>query len=217
MAPDAAASFSGLPEVLQARLRGALRPGEQLLWVGQPSAGAVFRRAFAAWLIALPILALCANYLGQVFGQAIDVIDLLFILFCLIMMLACVPVLHLPWRRRRNASYTVYAVTGDRALALDGVRYEAVRSFARTRGPDFRCVERSNGSGDLVFELDRSVDEDGERTTEAGFFAIDKVGGVAALFAASNDKGEGASLPDPIKEGNPAALRTALASFFHPK
>jgi len=201
VAPDAAASFSGLPEVLQARLRGALRPGEQLLWVGQPSSAASFRGGFVGSLIALPFLWLGAYHLRKMFGQAIDVFDLLSILGCLVMMLVCLLLLHLPWRMRREAGYTVYAVTGERAFALDGVREVAVRSFARTRGPDFRCVERSNGSGDLVFELDKRVDEDGERTTEAGFFAIDTVAGVAALFAAPNDKRGGDLASGPHKRG----------------
>jgi hypothetical protein len=175
--------FAILPAQQQQRLQGALRPGEQLLWAGQPMAGVLFRAAFIAWLIALPILAACGYHLWQLSGQAIDVVDLLSILFCLLVIGVCIGFLGLPWRMRRGARYTVYAVTDARALTLEGVRAATVRTFARTRGPDFHCAEGRDGSGDLVLERDTSVDSEGsERSTEAGFFAIADVARVAALF-----------------------------------
>lgn len=178
-----------LPPLLRQRLREQLGPAESLVWAGQPSATTLFKAGFVAWLLSIPVILLCTYALLSSLSRPTNVFDVVTngstMLFCMVVLpMACYG-LYFPWRFRRDARYTVYAITSERAFVLDGIGSASIRSFAREEGADFKCVERKDGSGDLILEYERTEDSDGcPRITEHGFFAIAEVAKVAALATA---------------------------------
>jgi hypothetical protein len=171
--------------LLQQRLRDQLGPAESLVWAGQPNAATFFKDGFAAWLLCVPLILICAYKVLSSLGRPMDGYDISAVLLCIIVVpIACYGLL-VPWRWDRAARYTVYAITSERAFVMDGIGSASARTIAREEGAAFKCVERKDGSGDLILELERSVDSEGsERTTEHGFFAIAEVVRIGALVTA---------------------------------
>src|SRR6185295_1976399 len=81
-----------------------------------------------------------------------------------------------PYWVARSAKKTVYALTNRRAIVFAGGWWTSVRSFSPDRLNDLSRVQRSDGSGDLIFESRVNYGSDNNRrTTEAGFMAIPNV------------------------------------------
>ncbi|MGX9415713.1 hypothetical protein ACWU4D_00040 [Vibrio sp. WJH972] len=75
-----------------------------------------------------------------------------------------------------KAKRTAYIVTNSRAIIFDGGFTTTIRSFNSTRLQDLRRKQRSDGSGDLIFERRFYTDGDGDRQfTDYGFLAIANV------------------------------------------
>jgi hypothetical protein len=181
----AAANVSALPEIMQQRLQAELKPGESLAWAGQPNPHSFFKAGFVAWLFFIPWAGLSTWAMLAPLGREVDAFDFFFSLGALFSVLIGLYGLGTPWRRRRMAGYTVYAITSERAMVIEGIGTVKARSFPRTAGPQFACTERADGTGDLMLELEEVVDSEGsKRTIPHGFFAIAEVAKVAALFTA---------------------------------
>lgn len=179
------ANVSALPELLQRRLRAELRAGESLAWVGQPDSHTMFKAAFAMWLFCVPWIGLFAYALLLPLRRKVDALDVFFSIGHVLALLVGLYLLGMPWRTRREAGYTVYAITSERAIVIEGIRMARVTSFPRTPGPHFAFTERKGGTGDVILDMEKRVDSDGdERLVPHGFYAIAEVAKVAALFAA---------------------------------
>lgn len=177
---------------LEARVRPELRPGERLVWVGQPSPARWMFQTLPILLFALPwttgaLLALAATSglldalrIGSapevILGKVAD--RLLFsLLFALPLVLLGLGMLSAPYWAWRMAHRTIYAITDQRALIWEVTPLGG--TTLRTIPPEdlhrLSRRERADGSGDLIFDNVRR-DSDGRRSTsETGFLAIARV------------------------------------------
>lgn len=181
---------SELPPNLDARVRGELREGERLLWVGQPRPGRFARQALPIVLFGIPWTAFSVFWMaaasGMLFGGmgkgngAFDLFGLIFPMFGLPFVLVGIGMLSSPYWLRRMAARTCYALTDRRAIIWEGGWRGSVE--VRSYGPEelkkIRRVEYPTGEGDLIFEemFTFGTDSHGHRTSNTkrhGFLAID--------------------------------------------
>lgn len=185
---------SALPPDLDARVRAELRPGERLLWVGQPdprraARGACFIVAFGIpwtafsvfWVVMASGMMFAANG-PRGPGGAFGAVFACFPLFGLPFVLIGVGMLSAPYWLRRAARRTCYALTDRRALVWQKHWFGGleVRSYGPEALTRMARIEHADGTGDLVFEevVRVGTDTDGNRTTATtgrGFLAIGDV------------------------------------------
>ncbi len=106
---------------------------------------------------------------GGVFG--------FFPLFGIPFLLVGLAMLLSPLWMLRKARRTVYVVTDQRAIIFDGGGITRIRSFGPDQLGDLQRNQRSDGSGDLIFEQKISYSRNNHRphTTDIGFLAIPEV------------------------------------------
>lgn len=172
------ASPEPLPYEMDQLLERELHEGERVVWAGQPNADRVFRMGFLIYLFAIPWLAITtmiggggAFMGGGLFGGFITLFMLPFYAIGFGMLAA-------PFWLRRQAKNTIYAVTDRRAFSSQPTLLSGrtVRSFGPTELQQITRTERSDGSGDLVFQEHITRDSDGDRrVTRHGFMGIPNV------------------------------------------
>ena len=167
------------PDVLD-RVAAELEDGEKLVWAGQPRVDLMVRKAYflvpfgvvftgfsAVWIVVA--LVLTAGLLAPC-GLPFAAIGIGMILS--------------PIWLRSMARKTVYLLTDRRAIVFHP------RIFGRTTVQSFTAAglgqmarsERSDGSGDLIFEEFRTGSGDSARTEQRGFLAVDDVKRVEELI-----------------------------------
>ncbi|MDQ2686321.1 MAG: hypothetical protein M3Y28_00475 [Armatimonadota bacterium] len=160
--------FSRLPPELERQLNDELEAGETVLWTDRPAPARLARLArpqflagipytlFALFwetavvtMLLVPLLRHGVRGTGSVIGIGIGT---LFPLIGLMALANGVSLLLTPWKQRRNAEQTLYALTNRRALLLQSgpgaTRSQALmpeQFQGRTR------IQERNGSGDLLF------------------------------------------------------------------
>jgi hypothetical protein len=157
-----------------------LKTGENLLWVGQPDPKHLALQGLPLALFGLAFTA--ASLVFGFIGPGFYLPVIIFLLTGLVMMSS-------PWWMYREGSKTVYAVTDKRLLIITGGGSPSVQSFDDSRFGSIakiEAVERSNGSGDIVFarKVNRYHDSDGSSRTKIepiGFFGIPDVRSVEKL------------------------------------
>lgn len=177
--------------------RSDLEKGEKLIWIGQPRPGRMMLGTIPLVLFAIPWTAFSVFWIGMTLTFAVGIgeqgkgagafrwFGLLFPLFGVPFLLIGVGMLSAPWWVWRRAKRTCYAVTDRRAVTwVPGVsRGMTVRSFRPAELGRIVRSERSDGSGDLVFEERGYRGSRGHRrTTRCGFFAIPNVRDVEQLI-----------------------------------
>ena len=193
MAGDAAVSAPP-PEDPLAVARAELAPGERLVWADRPDPERARRRAWPRLLFGLAFAAFGLFWTSRAMaaGGLLWLLGLPFVALGGGIALA-------PWWKPRQARATVYAVTDQRILIMQGWPQRRVRSF----GPgDIDVIARSDrpdGSGDLVFREEvrprrhaRSIWQEGPpyhrfRRRRIGFFGIHYVRRVEAAVRALRD------------------------------
>jgi hypothetical protein len=170
---------SDLPARFHAELRAELEPGERPVWVGFPDRERLRRRALAQLLFpivwngfVLLLIGSSARHGGAVWLCAVPFLAMGF------------PLFGAPLDAWRAAATTFYVVTDRRAMVFEG---DHLVSHARGAIRGVRVVERSDGSGDLVFEKSlRHEPRERSRalgaSDHAAFHAVPRVRDVAALF-----------------------------------
>ncbi len=100
----------------------------------------------------------------------------LFPLFGIPFVLIGFGLLSSPFWMMLKAKKTVYVITSARAITFDCGFSTSIRSFSPNRLTDLQRKQRSDGSGDLIFERKQSYDRDNAgRTSVHGFLAIPDV------------------------------------------
>lgn len=188
---------------LQERLSRELQPGERIVWSGQPLPRAfargslpvaVFGLFFGGFAIFWMFVAGGGAWLGGAASQSSGVppvVGTAFSLFalCGLPFLAVGAVMFtMPIWRRVIAGKIIYAITDRRAIAIgpEAWRGTVTRSFAGERIANVVRAERSDGSGDLVFEefVSHSTSSDGtsRQITRRGFIGVDRVAEVERIL-----------------------------------
>lgn len=179
-----------LPEEVRDRVRSELRDGERLLWVGQPRPGRFARRGWLIAILDIPWLVMSTAFMVIVsvalFGEAAQGPprpEWWFLFFFGIpFFLIGLAGVSTPYRMRRQARRTVYAVTDRRAIVWEGrnFRQAKIHSVGPAELTRLRRVEYSGGVGDLI------LDDHGEVRSRYGssrrFLAIDGVREVENLL-----------------------------------
>jgi hypothetical protein len=189
-----------MPPELKARLEAELAPGERVVWLAQPRPGLVLRTAWLyvviglVWTVATTAFAL--NWMkstGQFnrdwnAGPGVEhgffepkgrsVFDYLPWLFVLIGF----GIMSAPFWMARQARRTGYALTDRRAIITEGGWFGGWKTSSYTAQGlgQMKRRERSDGSGDLIFEeiVSTSTDSQGRPTTQThwrGFLNVDRV------------------------------------------
>jgi hypothetical protein len=197
-----------LPPEIETLIESELASGEKLLWVGQPRP-----RRFLSWsipivLFGIPWTAFSVFWMAMAGGMGwfarnaadaapgdgnaepgiIALITSCFFLFGLPFVLIGLGMLSSPWWMLRRAKKTAYALTDRRAIVMEPGWFSGrtVRSYDGQQLGRMARTERSDGSGDLVFEDYYTRDSDGGRMrTIRGFMAIDRVREVEELVRKS--------------------------------
>ncbi|MGH7131478.1 MAG: hypothetical protein ACREJO_05985 [Phycisphaerales bacterium] len=188
---------------LQERLTRELQPGERIVWSGQP-----LPRAFARGSLPVAVFGLFfggfalfwmlmagggawfasaapqSNGPPPVVGTAFS-----FLTLCGLPFLAVgVVMLTMPIWRRVIAGKIIYAITDKRAVVIgpEAWRGTVTRSFAGEKIANVARAERSDGSGDLVFEeiVSYSSSSDGasRHVTRRGFIGVGRVAEVERIL-----------------------------------
>ncbi|HEX2851649.1 MAG TPA: hypothetical protein VHO24_00320 [Opitutaceae bacterium] len=171
-----------------------LGPNEKLFWSGAPRPGRMGRRTLPIVLFGIPWTAFAVFWVAAASGFKRP--DLahgsgFFPLFGLPFVLVGIGLLSSPYWVMRKARRTVYAVTGDRAIILEGGFRGSisVRSFRADQLREIRRVQLADGSGDLILDQKFTTDSEGSRrTAETGFLGIPDVTAVEALLQAIQRK-----------------------------
>ena len=170
-------------------LRNELKPGERLLWHGQP----VHKIRFVVKYIPLIIFGLLFNgvpttaliYLmlqdGFYFGLFIANLFWCLIGFCFLL-LPC-----FAWLR---AGRTVYAITTNRAFSFTQGFFGGVdfRAFTPRMLRDISRKQFSNGGGDLIFTYHITHYKGGTRRIPYGFLGISDVSAVEHILYKMRDE-----------------------------
>lgn len=182
-------TITKLPEPLQQRIRAELKSGETLTWLGQPNPNRMMKSGIVATLFFIPWTAFslfwmagAAGFSWPQFNSEADMFRLAFPLFGLPFLGIGIWGLSGPLRIRRNASYTVYALSNQRAFSITGIKSFTVTSFSANDIAETVRTEHADGSGDLVLRKENHKDNDGDNRTKLdGFFAIEDVRKVEKL------------------------------------
>jgi len=141
-----------LPPDLDARLRNELKPGERLLWHGQPQPPR-FCWGYVPHVLIGFVLAVPVGYVlpGIIMDQIKkkndwDVFATIIVFFALGVFL-----LLKPWRVQRKARRTVYAITSGRAVIFSPTLFggTAVLSFTPEELKGYACHASGEPKGDL--------------------------------------------------------------------
>jgi len=197
-----------LPPDLDTRLRDELKPGERLLWHGQPQPPRFCWEYVPHVLIGF-VLAVPVGYVlpGIIMDQIKkkdnwDVFATIIVFFALGVFL-----LLKPWRVQRKARRTVYAITSGRAVIFSPTLFggTTVRSFTPEELMKYTChapdepkgdlkdYTRLSSSGDakgnLVFAYKRHhFRKDGTTFTHIGFLDVPNVRGVEKILLEMRDE-----------------------------
>jgi hypothetical protein len=188
-----------LPEDLDNRVRSELRPGERLVWTGQPLPRRFMRSAIPVVLFGIFCTAFAVFWMAGASGLFFGVggggpggfdafFFICFPLFGVPFVLIGLGMLSSPFWMYRQAKRTCYALTDQRAIvwAAGWFRSTEVRSFAPSDLSRMSRRDYADGSGDLIFEefLYMTRDCDGDlqsQMTERGFLGIADVREVEEL------------------------------------
>lgn len=180
------ASLSVLPQHLRQRLQRELKPGETLVWAGQPVPELMQKSGYKAWIFFLPWLAISlVVMLGALDFKRNGLRELATFgfLFCVPFVLIGLAGMYTPFWMRRRALSTIYAITTMRALTIDGAKSVSVTSFEAASIQNTEKTVHEDGSGDLVLRLEVYRDSDGdEQTRREGFYGLDDVVKVERLI-----------------------------------
>ena len=178
-------NISALPQQLQQRLRAELKPGESIAWAGQPNPDRYMKSGFKLWFFFIPWTAFALFWIAGASGFRWPRFDSgwsLFPLFGVPFVLIGLGGLSTPLWLRRRARSTIYAITNQRAISIEGAKSITVKSYLASDIAHIERTEHQDGSGDLVLRTERYRDSDGDRQTRRhGFFAIDDVRRIANL------------------------------------
>ncbi len=174
----------------QRTAQSELEAGENLLWVGQPDPKRLALQGLPIALFGIVFTAFAVfwifNALNITSGMPRSGGFNFFPLFGIPFLLIGLGLVSSPLWMHRKGSQTVYAVTNKRLLIITGGGSRSVQSFDDSSIGNIERVERSNGSGDIVFaqKVSNYRDSDGDSRTRIeriGFFGIPDVRSVEKL------------------------------------
>lgn len=165
-----------MPPELQQRVTRELQPGEVVRWAGQPDPSRLMRQGFLIWLFFIPWTAFSLFWIWGAAGFRLPDFSgpfSFFPLFGLPFLFIGIGGLLSPWWLRSNARYTVYVISNTRAFMLAGKRSVKMVSWQAGQLEQITRIERPDGSGDLVFDIEMRRGNRGSTVEhKRGFMAL---------------------------------------------
>ncbi len=176
---------------LRRTLEPQLRPGEQVMWIGQPDPDRfsleverAYMGLFSIFAGALVVALWATSHLSQPRSAlAAGILVVSSLVACLL--------LTAPWRYRSRVLHTIYAITNRRALVYRGVGWsllwmevlpelqDTLWSFDPGQIRARRRIRRYNGRTDLVFDGERHYHFTGRGSirdwVQVGFLGLENV------------------------------------------
>jgi hypothetical protein len=179
-----------LPPEQQRHVDGELRPGERLIWAAQPRPGAYRRQSLGLVLFGIPWTAFAIFWMVTAGWGASKLERGPFSYFALLglpFVFIGFGMLSSPLWLTRKAKRTVYAVTDQRVIVFEGGVFGGIKvqTFMPDRLTSMTRNQRSDGSGDLIFEEFRERRGSGTHTVRRGFVGIKDVREVEELINAT--------------------------------
>jgi Bacterial PH domain len=176
---------------IRASVEAELAGGEHLIWFDQPRPWAVARQNLPKALFGIPFTAFAVFWMwgaSHATSKAGDGVALLFPLWGLMFVGAGLWILCSPLWSAFKARSTVYAITGERLLIVEGLRTRQVTSYTADDLQAIERTERRDGSGDVVFRHESAMTRRGfasftysfNAATRIGFFGVSDVRRVEA-------------------------------------
>jgi hypothetical protein len=170
-------------------------PGERLLWADRPGAARARRRVLPMLLFGLLFAGFALLWTiraSEAGGGAMALVGLPLVAVGIALAGA-------PWWRPRRARATVYAITDQRLMIIEGWPRSKVRSFGADDIEAIERRERADGTGDVVFRHevhwrdDLRLRRDGppnyrSRRRAIGFFGISEPRRIEAAVRALKDR-----------------------------
>jgi hypothetical protein len=154
--------MSEVNDEIAKHIAGELRPQEKLLWAGQPLPSAFRRYTWPVMLFGIPffsfavfwtVMAVMLTRWGKDQGVP-PIIGIVFPLWGIPFMLVGAGLISAPYWATRRAKRSWYALTNERAIVTMAGFWNS--SQTRSFGPETLATltrnDRSDGSGDLIFE-----------------------------------------------------------------
>ncbi len=169
-----------------------LASGEKLIWADRPSPLGLARREGPKFLVGIPFTAFAAFWTWTASGITRHAAGVdggfatIFPLWGLLFVSAGLWMMTTPLRAAFRAGSTIYAITSERLLIIEGARSHRVTSFTPADVQQIERTDRSDGSGDVVFRKEFSASRRGINfnsnwnATRIGFFGVSDVRRVEA-------------------------------------
>lgn len=163
-----------------------LRPGERIVWCGQPNPRRLAWQSLPLVLFGIPWTAFALFWMWGASAGAMKFDDgpsRVFPLFGLPFVLIGFGLLGSPIWGWRRALRTVYAITTGRVLILHVGARTLVEAYEAPGFDQLERTEGASGEGDLYFARERYRDRDGDaRSRRIGFIGIPEVRRVEELL-----------------------------------
>ena len=159
---------------------------EKTLWAGRAGAGSISARAVPGSIMGVILLLFALFWMG---GAASAGAPTPFVMFGLIFVGVAVYLIASPAVAYQKGASTIYAVTTERALIIEGSGARSVQSFRPQELERIERRERGDGNGDVVFARELRRGAKGRTyTEEIGFWGIDNAREVERLLRQLADK-----------------------------
>jgi hypothetical protein len=184
-----------LPPQVLARVERELDQGEALLWWAQPDPRRMARQTLPIQIVGIVFTLMSLGFVVIPLGLALVsglgagiLLGLIFSVCSLPFVAIGIAMMSAPLWARRAAGRTAYVLTDRRAIIFGGGLHSSTRSFSPQRLGDVERVDRSDGSGDLIFDRHVSHHHGSRRrhgshhVTPIGFLGITDVHQVDKLI-----------------------------------
>ncbi|MEO0843418.1 MAG: hypothetical protein AAFY21_07285 [Cyanobacteria bacterium J06641_2] len=168
-----------IPNELRKKVHKELEAGETIRWVEQPVPRFFTASSIGSILFGIPWTSFALFWIWGALGFKLPDIregiqsQHLFALFGLPFVLVGFGMLSSPIWVWLAARKTVYLITNQRAISIQGGLSTTIRSYSPSQLKDIYRKERADGSGDVVISVRLLKDSDGDkRSEEIGFMGV---------------------------------------------
>lgn len=166
-----------VPNALQERVRRELEPGEMIRWMEQPIPRFFSPATIGMVLFGIPWTAFAVFWICGASGFKMPNLAgggfALFPLFGLPFVLVGIGMLSSPLWAYQKTLKTVYVITGQRAITIEGGWTTTVRSYRPDQLKGMYRKERRNGVGDVILGQRVWTDSDNDRRSmDVGFMNV---------------------------------------------
>ena len=168
-----------IPKELRKKVDQELQPGEYIRWVEQPIPRFLTSSSIVTFLFAIPWTSFALFWIWGALGQELPnfkegiQFQHIFALFGLPFVFIGLGMLSSPLWVWYTAKQTVYLITAQRAIIIQGGRSTTIRSYSPEQLKDVYRKEKADGSGDVIIAIRQWEDRKGnQRSEEIGFLGV---------------------------------------------